>query len=86
MAHGGDDTFMTPEQIQTYLNAMAQSGLEYLFIIYSGAKHGFTNPDAGEYGLPALGYSHSADMRSWNHMKLFFEELFKGVNARHDRS
>jgi dienelactone hydrolase len=86
MAHGGDDTFMTPEQIQSYLSAMARSGLNYQFIIYSGAKHGFTNPDAEEYGLPALGYSRRADTRSWNHMKLFFEELFNGVNARRGRS
>lgn len=76
MAHGGDDSFMTAEQVQAYLTAMAQSGLDYQFIIYSGAQHGFTNPDAGQYGVPALGYHPVADKRSWQHMQLFFEELF----------
>jgi dienelactone hydrolase len=76
MAHGGDDAFMTPEQVQGYLTAMAQSGLDYQFIVYSGAKHGFTNPDAGQYPVPALDYHPVADKRSWDHMQLFFRELF----------
>ena len=74
--HGAADDFVTPEQLQSYLSAMTRSGLDYQMIIYSGAKHGFTNPNAGEYGIPALGYSPEADRRSWDHMRLFFDALF----------
>ena len=35
-----------------------------------------TNPGADAKGIDALAYSRSADMRSWAHMKLFFEVIF----------
>lgn len=76
ICHGGADPFATPEQLQSYLGAMAASGLDYQVNIYGGAKHGFTNPNASKYNIPALGYSPSADHRSWAAMKLFFSEIF----------
>ena len=30
-----------------------------------GAKHGFTNPNAGQYGMPQLAYNAEADRESW---------------------
>ena len=39
-------------------------------------EHSFTNPDADKAGMDALGYSASADARSWAHMNVFFEEVF----------
>ncbi|UCG81874.1 MAG: dienelactone hydrolase family protein, partial [Desulfobacterales bacterium] len=47
---------------------------------YPGAKHSFTNPDADSFGkrfsLP-LAYDPEADIRSWQAMQEFFDELFK---------
>jgi dienelactone hydrolase len=74
--HGAEDDFVQPEQLQSYLTGMARSGLDFQMIIYSRAKHGFTNPNAGAYGIPALEYSPEADRRSWDHMRLFFDALF----------
>ncbi|RJQ70188.1 MAG: dienelactone hydrolase family protein [Desulfobacteraceae bacterium] len=74
--HGAADSFAKPEQVQSYQASMAQSGLDYQVIVYGGAKHGFTNPQAGEHGIPALAYDGDADRRSWAHMRLFFDELF----------
>ena len=76
MCHGGADPFAKPEQVQAYLGAMEQSGLDYQFIIYGGAKHGFTNPGADAYNIPALGYNANADRRSWKLMQDFFAEIF----------
>jgi dienelactone hydrolase len=45
-------------------------------MIYGGAKHSFTNPGADKVGRDALKYSKSADQRSWEHMKKFFQEIF----------
>lgn len=77
--HGARDSFATPGQVQSYLAAMARSGLDYQVIIYGGAKHGFTNPGAGEHGLSALAYNAAADRRSWAHMQLFFDEIFSST-------
>ena len=48
----------------------------------SGAKHGFTNPDAdrlshGDHGGPDIGYNEAADKRSWADMQAFFKQVFK---------
>ena len=76
ICHGAADPFTKPDQLQAYLTQMAISGLDWQFIAYGGARHGFTNPGADAKGIEALAYDRSADMRSWGHMKLFFEEIF----------
>jgi dienelactone hydrolase len=58
---------------------MRQAGLDWQMVFYGGARHSFTNPDADKVGMAPLKYSPSADMRSWSHMKLFFQEIF-GMN------
>lgn len=76
ICHGAADPFTKPEQLQQYLTEMGTSGLDWQFIAYGGARHGFTNPGADAKGMEALAYDPSADARSWAHMKLFFEEIF----------
>ena len=76
ICQGGADPFIKPRQFQDYLAAMEKSGLDYQVIVYSGAKHAFTNPDADKKGMAPLGYSPSADRRSWGNMRLFFDQIF----------
>ena len=45
-------------------------------LIYGGARHGFTNPGAGRYGLDGVRYDENADRRSWLAMQQFFDEIF----------
>ena len=73
--HGALDPFTSISQIADYLGAMDKSGLDWQMILYGGAKHSFTNPDADKAGMDALKYSPSADRRSWEAMKLFFNEV-----------
>ena len=51
-------------------------------VVTAGAVHAFTNPGAnkiaGATGLP-IAYNAAADRRSWEHMKDFFEEIFKAT-------
>ncbi|MFH1985471.1 MAG: dienelactone hydrolase family protein [Pseudomonadota bacterium] len=75
--HGAADPFIKPEQVQAYLAAMTASGLNWEMNFYGGARHGFTNPGAGDYGLPALAYDRTADERSWAGMRQFFQEIFR---------
>ena len=76
ICHGSADPFIKAEAVQNYIAAMNASGLDWQMIMYGGAKHSFTNPDADMAGMGALKYSKSADQRSWSHMKQFFDEIF----------
>jgi dienelactone hydrolase len=78
ICHGAADPMTKPEVIQSYVAAMETSGLDWQMIFYGGAKHSFTNPDADKAGMEGLKYSKSADKRSWEHMKVFFKEIFGG--------
>lgn len=75
--HGASDPMTKLESIPGYITAMEKSGIDWQLIIYGGAKHSFTNPNADQFGMDALAYSKSADRRSWANMKLFFDEIFK---------
>ena len=59
---------------------MKKADVNYQFISYEGAKHGFTNPDADKaakkFGLP-LGYNGTVDKKSWADMQDFFKTIFE---------
>jgi dienelactone hydrolase len=76
ICHGAADPMEKAGAVEQYTAAMERSGLDWQLIIYGGAKHSFTNPDADKVGMAALGYSKSADQRSWADMQVFFNELF----------
>lgn len=68
VAHGAADPFIPAETAETFKKQMNQSGAEFRFEAYPGAKHAFTNPEATENGkkfnLP-LEYNKEADEKSW---------------------
>jgi dienelactone hydrolase len=78
--HGGADKFATPEQIEAFKKEMKDAGADFKFIVYPGAMHSFTNPDADKYGkkfnLP-LAYNAKADRESWSELKKFLTAIFK---------
>jgi dienelactone hydrolase len=76
ICHGAADPYAKPGELEQYTVAMDKASLDWELIVYGGAKHSFTNPDADKVGMAALGYSKSADQRSWAAMKLFFKEIF----------
>ena len=76
VCHGAADPFIPREQVEKFQEALGKSDVDWHMAIYGGAKHSFTNPSAGEAGLDGLAYDREADERSWEHMKLFFRELF----------
>lgn len=79
--NGADDPFITEEQVSNLTSAMEAAGVDFNYISYEGVKHSFTNPEATargeEFGLP-LEYNEEADRKSWERMKEFFEETFRG--------
>jgi dienelactone hydrolase len=77
IAHGGDDPFLAPDHIEKFTAALDGAGLDWQMVIYGGAQHSFTNPWADQYGMKGVQYQAKADQRSWEHMQLFFDELFR---------
>ena len=87
--HGGQkfvgflayDSSATPEAIASYLKALDAGQIDYQFVNYAGALHAFTNPDATRIGQEngmstTIGYNETAARRSWQQMKMFFDEIF----------
>jgi dienelactone hydrolase len=77
--HGGDDKFITPEQIEVFKKEMTAAGADFRFISYPGALHSFTNPEADAMGkkfnMP-IAYNAQADKQSWDELKKFLKDIF----------
>jgi len=77
IAHGRDDAFIPADRIDAFQKGLDRAGADWEMMIFSGARHGFTNPDAGAYGMDNLQYNEAADKRSWSAMLGLFEETLK---------
>lgn len=75
--HGADDPFVTWEKVTAFRNEMSKTDVDWQMIVYSGAVHSFTNPASGNDPSKGVAYNPRADHRSWEAMKLFFNEIFK---------
>jgi dienelactone hydrolase len=77
--HGADDPFIPLDDVNAFKEEMAAAEVDYRFVAYPGAVHGFTNPDADSFGerfdLP-LAYDAEADRASWSEMQAFFKRIF----------
>jgi dienelactone hydrolase len=81
ICHGAVDPFVAPDEIEAFKKAVDAGKLDYQFISYAGAIHAFTNPRADAVAkdqdmVGGIGYNAAADKRSWEHMQLFFSEIF----------
>ena len=74
--HGQADSFVAPEVVTNFRNKLDAAEADWEMNTYGGARHGFTNPDAGDFGMDNLQYNAMADKRSWQRMQSFFDELF----------
>ncbi|MDP4286078.1 MAG: dienelactone hydrolase family protein [Bacteroidota bacterium] len=78
VCQGGDDQFEGPH-VAEFKKEMDSVGADYTFIVYPGANHAFSNPEATakgkKYNMP-ISYNAAADTASWNEMKTFFKKLF----------
>jgi dienelactone hydrolase len=76
VCHGAEDATVKQEQLDRFMDNLRYAKADWQVNIYSGAKHGFTNPAADSHGIPVIGYNAEADRRSWKAMLTFFEEIF----------
>lgn len=79
VCHGGADSFIPPEAVEAFKKEMTDAKVDYTFLVYEGAKHSFTNPDADKYAkefnLP-IGYNAEADKKSWAALIDFLKKIF----------
>lgn len=74
---GADDPFVPMSQRAAFQDEMRKGGVDWQYAEYGGAVHGFTNPDSGNDNSKGAAYNERADRRSWEAMKVFFEEALK---------
>lgn len=76
---GSEDPLVPPDKIAAFTKEMNAAGAHFIIIIYSGATHSFTNPDATALGrelkMP-LAYNARADRESWIELERFLKEIF----------
>jgi dienelactone hydrolase len=75
--HGADDPSVPPADVQAFQEEMRRSGADWQMVAYGGAVHTFTNPAAGNDPSRGSAYNEKAALRSWEHMKVFFAEIFR---------
>jgi dienelactone hydrolase len=75
--HGADDPFVPSKVVAAFEKEMRDAGVDWELVMYGGAVHSFTNPDAGNNNKSGAAYNAKADHRSWEAMKTFFNEIFK---------
>jgi len=74
--HGAVDPFVPPDHVAAFMKEMEDAKVDYEFVSYGGAVHGFTNPDNKGSTMKGVAYEEKADRRSWEAMKDFFNEVF----------
>lgn len=83
--NGEADTFVPAADIEKFRKEMDAAGVDYQFVNYPNAKHGFTSVDADRLAKENnldIAYNAEADKASWKKMQKFFRELFESRSRR----
>jgi dienelactone hydrolase len=73
---GADDPNVKPEEVTAFGKEMRDAGVKWYLVEYGNTVHAFTNPNAGNDPTKGVAYNADSDRRSWNEMKMFFDEIF----------
>lgn len=73
--HGADDPYASRELVAQFQNSLRSAGADWQMVFYGNAVHSFTNPAAGTDKSKGAAYDPLAAKRSWEHMKLFLQEI-----------
>jgi dienelactone hydrolase len=73
---GGADPNIPKQTVDAFEKEMKDAGADARVIVYPGAKHSFTNPDASKAGMDALAYDPQVDKQSFAEAKTFFKRVF----------
>jgi dienelactone hydrolase len=80
---GAADPFIGMDDRRAFEEEMTRAAADWQMIVYSGALHGFTNPDINPDVHRGSAYDARADRRSWAAMRQALKEAFgDGRNPR----
>lgn len=74
---GADDPTVSRRDLAAFEEEMREAKVDWQLILFGGAVHAFTQWDAGNDNSKGVAYNEKADKRSWEYMKLFFNEIFR---------
>ena len=77
VCHGADDPYESKEEIAAFQQEMRDAKADWQMIYYANAVHSFTNPEAGNDNSKGAAYNEKAAQRSWEHFKIFLNEVLK---------
>src|SRR6185437_3710394 len=63
--HGADDPNITHGELKAVEDELNAGKVDWQAVLYSGAVHAFTNPEAGSDPSKGAAYNERADRRSW---------------------
>ncbi|QWV95565.1 dienelactone hydrolase family protein [Geomonas oryzisoli] len=74
--HGADDPYVKADEVAAFQKEMRDAKVDWQMNFYGNAVHSFTNPKSGNDNSKGAAYNEKADRRSFEAMKLFFNEIF----------
>ena len=77
VCHGADDPYVPAAEITAFQQEMRDTKADWQMIYYANAVHSFTNPESGTDNSKGAAYNEKAAMRSWEHFRLFLDEVLK---------
>jgi len=79
--HGADDTHVSAADIAAFEDGMRKAKADWQMVLFGGAVHSFTNPEATALNIPGVAYDARTAARSFKYMELFFQEMFARKSA-----
>jgi dienelactone hydrolase len=76
VCHGAADKFVTEESAVKFREALEKAKVDYAMVYLGQATHSFSVKDIDDKNVPGLSYNAEADRRSWQYMRLMFDEVF----------
>ena len=77
VCHGADDPYESAAEITAFQQEMRDTKADWQMIYYANAVHSFTDPNAGNDNSKGAAYNEKAAKRSWEHLKIFLNEVLK---------
>lgn len=73
--HGAIDPYVTPEEVNAFMNEMNAAKVDYQFVAYANTVHAFTEKGAGDDISKGAAYNALSEKRSLVAMKDFVTEV-----------
>jgi dienelactone hydrolase len=80
--HGADDPRVKAEDIAAFQAGMRQAKADWQMILFGGAVHSFTNPDATGLNIPGVAYDARTAVRAFRYMEFFLKEMLTPAGSR----